>query len=105
VDTGAAALVEEQPDLVVDHMRRAERQGRVFVDWSPEHQHKSTVAPYSLRATAWPLVSTPLTWEEVEAGAAGRHRLLFDPAAGRRRLDTSGDLFRPVVDLDQRLPA
>jgi bifunctional non-homologous end joining protein LigD len=101
----AAALVADRPDLVVDRMRRSERQGKVFIDWSQNDQHKSTVAPYSLRATPWPLASTPITWEEVEAGAAGRYPLLFDAAAVRRRLDTIGDLFRPVIDLDQRLPA
>jgi bifunctional non-homologous end joining protein LigD len=97
--------VADLPCLVVDRMRRSERQGKVFVDWSQNDQHKSTVAPYSLRATAWPLVSTPLTWEEVEAGAAERHRLLFDPVAVQRRLESHGDLYRPVVHLDQRLPA
>ena len=101
----AAGLAAELPELVVDRMRRSERQGKVFVDWSQNDQHKSTVAPYSLRATAWPLVSTPLTWDEVEAGAAGRHNLLFDAAAVLRRLGAGGDLFRPVIDLDQQLPA
>jgi bifunctional non-homologous end joining protein LigD len=100
----AARLVAELPDLVVDRSRRSERHGKVFVDWSQNDQHKSTVAPYSLRAAPWPLASTPLSWEEVEAGAAGRHNLLFDAAAVVRRLEGRGDLYRPVIDLDQHLP-
>ena len=35
---------------------------------------RSIVAPWSLRATAWPTVSMPVTWEEVERGGP----LVFD---------------------------
>jgi bifunctional non-homologous end joining protein LigD len=62
------------------------------------------VAPYSLRATPWPFVSTPLRWSEVEDGAAGRRSLLFDRAAVLRRLDEAGDLFGPVLQATQDLP-
>ena len=41
--------------------------GKVFVDWSQNDEHKTTVCVYSLRAKAQPTVSTPLRWEEVEA--------------------------------------
>ena len=101
----AARLAAADPDLVVDRMERTRRRGRVFIDWSQNDERKSTVAPYSLRATVRPLASTPLDWDEVDAAAAGRRSLVFDAAAVRRRLDAAGDLFRPVLDLDQRLPA
>jgi bifunctional non-homologous end joining protein LigD len=100
----AARLAGGRPDLVVDRMERARRQGKVFIDWSQNDASKSTVAPYSLRAMPWPSASTPLRWEEVADGAAGRETLRFDAGDVRRRLDDLGDLFRPVLDLDQRLP-
>jgi bifunctional non-homologous end joining protein LigD len=100
----AARLAAEHPGLVVDRMERSRRRGRVFIDWSQNDEHKSTVAPYSLRALPWPSPSTPLHWEEVEAAAAGRWPLVFDAAALLRRLDAAGDLFRPVLEPDQRLP-
>lgn len=101
----AARLAAADPDLVVDRMDRSLRRGRVFIDWSQNDERKSTVAAYSLRATPWPLVSTPLRWSEVEDGAAGRRSLLFDADAVRRRLEGAGDLFRPVLAPAQDLPA
>ena len=50
------------------------RRGKVFVDWSQNNRHKTTVAPYSLRAAGEPCVSTPVTWDEIESGAALRIR-------------------------------
>ena len=52
-------------------MAKAVRPGKIFVDWSQNARHKTTIAPYSLRARPEPTVSTPVTWDEVEAGAAG----------------------------------
>ncbi|MBE9376315.1 non-homologous end-joining DNA ligase [Saccharopolyspora sp. HNM0983] len=55
------------PDRVLARMARAERHGKVFIDWSQNNTAKTTVAPYSLRARAQPTVSTPVTWAEVLA--------------------------------------
>jgi bifunctional non-homologous end joining protein LigD len=100
----AARLTAAHPDAVVDRMERSRRVGKVFIDWSQNDEHKSTVAPYSLRALPWPSPSTPLRWDEVEAAAAGQRCLRFDAPAVLRRLDADGDVFRPVLELDQRLP-
>jgi bifunctional non-homologous end joining protein LigD len=65
-----AQLLEKQtPDLVVSKMKKVERGGKVFVDWSQNHRSKTTIAVYSLRAREQPTVSTPVRWDEVEAAA------------------------------------
>jgi bifunctional non-homologous end joining protein LigD len=84
-------------------MAKARRSGRVLVDWSQNAPHKSTVAPYSLRAKERPTVSTPLTWDEVEKGPSDA--LVFDSEAVIARVDDRGDLFAPVLTLKQRLPS
>ncbi|HEY2990597.1 MAG TPA: non-homologous end-joining DNA ligase [Candidatus Binatia bacterium] len=100
-------LESEHPDLVVSEMSKAKRKGKVFVDWSQNSEHKSTVAVYSLRAKRGrPFVALPLSWEELEkalekADAAG---LFFEPEAALKRLKKSGDLFAPVAKLKQKLP-
>ena len=65
------------------------------------------MAVYSLRARERPAVSTPLTWDEVEEAAAtgDASRLDFDAAAVLARVDDHGDLYAPVAELEQDLPA
>ena len=102
----AQRLADEHPAEIVAKPSRALRGGKVFIDWGQNAPTKSTIAPYSLRATAWPLVSAPLTWDEV-AGAADRadpDDLAFGPAAVLARVERSGDLFAPVASLRQCLP-
>lgn len=89
---------------VVSSMKKERRQGKVLVDWSQNDQHKTTVAVYSLRAREQPAVSTPVTWDEVEACAAGREPLVFEAEAVLARVDRSGDLFAPLLTLRQQLP-
>jgi len=102
--TVARHLAASHPELVVDRQDRSLRTGRVLIDWSQNDEHKSTAAAYSVRALAFPSVSTPLRWEEVEAAAQGAASLMFDTAAVRQRLERHGDLFRPVKELAQALP-
>ncbi len=73
--------------------------GKVTVDWRQNHPRRSTVAPYSLRTTDHPLVSTPVTWGEVERG-----ELRFGPEDVHERIERLGDVFAPVLELRQRLP-
>jgi bifunctional non-homologous end joining protein LigD len=47
-------------------------------------------------------VSTPLSWEEVEAGDPDA--LVFEAGDVVARVEEHGDLFAPVLELEQRLP-
>jgi len=62
----ALALEADRPDRVISSMRRSERDGKVFVDWSQNNGAKTTVSPYSLRGRPHPWVAAPRTWEELE---------------------------------------
>jgi bifunctional non-homologous end joining protein LigD len=102
-----AQLLEKQtPDLVVSKMKKVERKGKVFVDWSQNHQRKTTIAVYSLRARERPTVSTPVTWDEVERAADKEDAasLVFETTDVLKRIDKHGDLFAPVLELKQKLP-
>ena len=85
-------------------MAKDARPGKVFVDWSQNAHHKTTIAPYSLRARPAPTVSTPLTWDEVSNGADGDVELRFEAGDVLRRVGDGGDLFAPVLTLEQELP-
>jgi bifunctional non-homologous end joining protein LigD len=102
-----AQLLEKQtPDRVVSKMKKVEREGKVFVDWSQNHQRKTTIAVYSLRARERPTASTPVTWEEVEHAAENDDAasLVFEAHEVLDRIETHGDLFAPVLELQQELP-
>jgi bifunctional non-homologous end joining protein LigD len=96
----AQRLEKDHRDLVVSRMEKRLRKGRVFVDWSQNNRHKTTVAPYSLRAAPEPYVSTPVTWDEVGGGDA----LQFGPDDVRDRVERNGDLLAPMLELRQKLP-
>ena len=57
-------------------------------------RHKTTICAYSLRARPHPTVSTPVSWDEVEACAKGKDPLVFEAADVLERVDDVGDLFR-----------
>ena len=87
-------------------MKKVDRKGKVFVDWSQNHRTKTTVSVYSLRARELPTVSTPITWDEVEqaAGNDDAGSLVFETATVLERIEKQGDLFAPVLELEQPLP-
>lgn len=100
----AQLLEKRDRERVTSVMKKSLRPGKVFVDWSQNSFHKTTVAVYSLRARPRPTVSTPVTWEEVEAGAAGEE-LSFTAPEVLERVAALGDLFAPTATLVQELPS
>ena len=100
----AQALEKAEPALVVSRMTKSLRIGKVLVDWSQNTRSKTTVAVYSLRARDRPTISTPVTWDEIQAGASGDDELVFEAADVLARIETHGDLFAPVLELEQALP-
>jgi bifunctional non-homologous end joining protein LigD len=102
----AEQLEQEHPELVLSKMARNLRKGKVFVDWSQNDRHKTTVCAYSLRAKEQPTVSTPVNWDEVEAALKKKdaQRLSFLSDEVLERVEKNGDLFEPLLKLKQKFP-
>jgi bifunctional non-homologous end joining protein LigD len=102
----ARLLEREHPQKVVSEMKKVLRTGKVFVDWSQNDDYKTTVCVYSLRAKERPMVSTPVTWDEVKRCLSKEdpQLLAFDSEAALKRVEKLGDLFEPVLKLKQKLP-
>ena len=102
----ARLLENEHRELVVSDMKKAIRTNKVFVDWSQNDDHKTTVSVYSLRARERPTVSTPITWEEAERALKKKDAslLVFETHQTLERVEKLGDLFAPLLKLKQRLP-
>jgi bifunctional non-homologous end joining protein LigD len=102
----AEQLESEHPQVVVSKMGKNLRTGKVFVDWSQNDRHKTTVCAYSLRAKERPTVSTPVKWDEVKDALKKKDaaRLSFLSSDVLKRVEKHGDLFELILKLKQKLP-
>lgn len=65
----AAHFAERDPSAFIINMSKKARSGRIFIDYLRNGRGATAVAPYSTRARPGATVATPLSWEELEAGA------------------------------------
>ena len=89
----ARALESDHPDLVVSDMKKANRHGKVLVDWSQNRAAKTTLVPYSLRGTEHAHAAAPRTWEELDAEDLRQLR----PDEVVERLERDGDLLADLA--------
>ena len=106
VSKGIAEHFErEWPEKVVSRQQKEMRRGKILIDWSQNDQYKTTINVYSLRAREHPTVSTPVSWDEVrecfKKRDAGLLRFEYDETLAR--VEEMGDLFEPVLRLEQEL--
>ena len=89
----ALALESAQPDRVISSMKRSERDGKVFLDWSQNNGNKTTISPYSLRGRMQPTVAAPRSWAELDD--PGLRQLGYQEVL--ERLAADGDLLAPLL--------
>ena len=102
----AQILEKQDAEHVTTNMRKELRKGKVFVDWSQNDRHKTTVCAYSLRARPRPTVSTPVEWEELDRALRNgdASALAFEAGDVVKRVAKKGDLFEPILRMKQKLP-
>ncbi|HKH56454.1 MAG TPA: non-homologous end-joining DNA ligase, partial [Propionibacteriaceae bacterium] len=91
----AVALESEHRDRVISSMKRSQRDGKVFIDWSQNNGAKTTVSPYSMRGRERPTVAAPRTWEELASADLGQ----LSYTEMHSRIAELGDLMVPLADL------
>lgn len=106
----ATSLEKDHPDEVISSMKKSQRKGKVFIDWSQNHWNKTTVAPYSLRgrpgSSDGPYVAAPRTWEELEDPDLGHldfRQVMERVAEGNDPLEDFGASLSPTDDAEDRL--
>src|SRR5215216_3079851 len=90
----AMALESEHRDRVISSMKRSERDGKVFLDWSQNNGAKTTVSPYSMRGRERPTVAAPRTWEELVSADFNEAKT----TEMESRIVELGDLMAPMAD-------
>ncbi len=98
----AEALSQQQPERFLSTVKKADRKGRILIDWLRNGLGATAVASFSPRAREGATVATPVSWEEVKRGLEpGKFTLRTVPErlARQRR-----DPWKDFHSTRQRLP-
>jgi bifunctional non-homologous end joining protein LigD len=60
------SIVALEPRLFTANMSKAQRSGRIFIDYLRNTRGSTAIAPYSTRARPGAPVAVPLSWSEIE---------------------------------------
>ncbi|HEX8036460.1 MAG TPA: non-homologous end-joining DNA ligase [Ktedonobacterales bacterium] len=102
VKSVAERLAAADPELLAVAHGPTHRGNRITVDYAQNSVGSNTAAPYTVRAQrTYPVVSTPVRWEEIEAGVDPS---AFTPQVVLERVRQHGDLFAPASKGGQHLP-
>ncbi|MGH9223483.1 MAG: non-homologous end-joining DNA ligase [Acidimicrobiales bacterium] len=96
----ARELERRRPDLITAAWWKEERGTRVFVDFNQNAPHKTVFGAWSVRARPGANVSTPFTWDELDAA----HPDIFTIATVPVRVAEKGDPWDGIADLQSLDP-
>lgn len=98
----SAEMAADSPDKYLTTAGKADRVGRIFIDYLRNDPTSTAVAPYSTRSRKGAPVAMPIRWDQVKAG--------LDPCAytvetvpglvARRKIDP----WAQMLDVKQKLP-
>ena len=97
----AKAMAKDSPRKYLATASKAQRRGRIFLDYLRNGRGATAVAAYSARARAGATVSTPLGWDEL---GPEMHSDRFSVTNLLHRLAQVDDPWRDVRKHARRLP-
>jgi bifunctional non-homologous end joining protein LigD len=98
----AQQMAGDAPELFTTNSRKAERKGRIFIDYLRNDKTASAIAPYSTRAREGASIAVPLAWEEL-AKLPNAHSFTIERVEKRLKALKS-DPWKDIEDLRQSLP-
>jgi bifunctional non-homologous end joining protein LigD len=90
----ATIVAHKHPRVATIERSVRARGPKVYVDCLQNIRGKTLASAYSVRASAYAGVSTPLSWDEIDAGV---QREAFTIASVPKRLEQVGDLWAPLA--------
>lgn len=98
-----AALAAAEPERFTIALPKAERRGRIFLDYLRNQRTATAILPYSLRARAGVPVAAPVAWDEVPGLESAAAFAISDAAELMKRARARA--LRGWGEADQALPA
>jgi bifunctional non-homologous end joining protein LigD len=96
------AIAQAHPERFTANMKKAERKGRIFLDWLRNQRGATAVLPYTVRARPHATVAVPILWHELDDIDQAGHFTIADADALLER--ASSKSLRGWGKADQRLP-
>jgi bifunctional non-homologous end joining protein LigD len=98
----SAEMAADAPERYLTKISKAERAGRIFIDYLRNDPTSTAVGPYSTRSRPGAPVAMPIEWDELDGA--------LDPSAftvrtAPARVDEVDDPWNDVAKLRQRLPS
>jgi bifunctional non-homologous end joining protein LigD len=97
-----AALALDAPDRFTVRLPKAERKGRIFLDYLRNQRTATAILPWSLRARVGAPVAAPVTWQELAELDRASRFTVADAALLLRRAGSRA--LRGWGEADQALP-
>jgi bifunctional non-homologous end joining protein LigD len=85
------ALAASRPDLYVARAAKAERRGKIFIDWLRNDRGATSVMPWSARARPVASIAAPVEWQELETAGSAADFGLRDVASTVERAQRIAD--------------
>ena len=95
-------MAADAPDRYLTRIAKAEREGRIFIDYLRNDPTSTAVAPYSTRARPGAPVAMPLAWEALNPGLDPK---AFSVRTAAAHVAGTADPWANMGRLSQRLPA
>lgn len=99
----AESLAAASPDRYTTNIRKAAREGRIFIDYLRNDRSATAICPYSTRNRPGATIAVPMAWEDLQALESPHPVTLTDKAALERLW--GDDPWAGYFDVRQTLPA
>ena len=94
------AMAADAPDRYLTRISKAERAGRIFIDYLRNDPTSTAVGPYSTRSRPGAPVAMPIAWDEL---GPSLHPAAFDVKTAPARIAACDDPWREMFSVRQRL--
>ncbi len=93
----ARGLTESDPEHFIATASKAQRSGKIYVDWLRNKMSATAIVPWSIRARATASVAAPITWDELPK--------FKSPAAFTIRNYPTKNPWPKFFSIEQKIPA